>query len=53
MEPIKNEILTIIELFKLGSFQGSRTIENNFVDKYTKTEFWTENGTFTHFFKNK
>lgn len=52
MEIIKNEILQIIKAFNLGTFQGSRTIETNFVGKYTFTEFWTENGTYKHYFKN-
>lgn len=52
METIKNEILQIIKAFNLGTFQGSRTIETNFVGKYTFTEFWTENGTFKHYFLN-
>jgi len=52
MEAIKNEILLIIKLFNLGTFQGSRTIETNFVNQYTETKFWTEQGEFTHYFKN-
>lgn len=52
MENIKKEILQIIKAFDLGTFQGSRTIETNFADKYTFTEFWTESGTYEHYFKN-
>lgn len=52
MKTIKNEILQIIKAFNLGTFQGSRTTEINFVGKYTETEFWTENGTYKHYFKN-
>ena len=52
METIKNEILNIISAFKLGAFQGSRTIDSNFLGKYTFTEFWTETGAFKHYILN-
>ena len=52
MIKIKTEILQIIECFKLGTFQGSRTTNTNFVDQFTETEFTTEQGTFKHYFKN-
>ena len=52
MQKIKNEILQIIEAFKLGTFQSSRTTDTNFVNLYTETEFTTEQGTFKHYFKN-
>lgn len=53
METIKNEILQIIKAFNLGTFQGSRTLNTNFVNQYTETEFWTEQGAFKHYFKNQ
>lgn len=53
MEEIKEEILLIIKLFKLGTFQGSRTIDVNFLGIYTETEFWTEKGVFKHEKLNK
>lgn len=52
MKTIKTEILQIITVFNLGTFQGSRTLNTNFVNQYTETEFTTEQGTFKHYFKN-
>ena len=52
MEAIKTEILQIIKAFNLGAFQSSTTTNTNFVNKYTETEFSTEQGTFKHYFKN-
>ena len=52
METIKKEILEIIKAFNLGTFQGSRTTNANFVNQYTETEFTTEQGIFKHYFKN-
>lgn len=52
MEAIKNEILQIIKAFNLGAFQGSRTLNTNFVSQYTETEFTTEQGTFKHYILN-
>jgi hypothetical protein len=52
MKKIKEEILQIISAFKLGTFQGSRTTNANFVNKFTETEFTTEQRTFKHYFKN-
>ncbi|MEN9655884.1 MAG: hypothetical protein RL311_816 [Bacteroidota bacterium] len=52
MELIKTEILQIIKAFNLGTFVSSRTLDVNFVNCYTETEFSTEKGTFKHYFKN-
>jgi hypothetical protein len=52
MKKIKEEILQIISAFKLGTFQGSRTTNTNFVNQFTEIEFKTEQGTFKHYFKN-
>lgn len=52
MKAIKEEILQIIKAFNLGTFQGSRTINTNLIGEYSETEFWTEQGKFTHYFKN-
>lgn len=52
MKTIKTEILQIITAFKLGTFQSSTTINTNFADQYTETEFTTEQGTFKHYFLN-
>lgn len=52
MKIIKTEILQIIKAFNLGTFKRSRTTNTNFVNKYTETEFTTEQGTFKHYFKN-
>ena len=52
MKKIKTEILQIIEYFNLGTFQGSRTTNANFVNQFTETEFTTDQGTFKHYFKN-
>lgn len=52
MKTIKTEILQIIKSFKLGTFQSSATTNTNFADKYTETEFTTEQGTFKHYALN-
>lgn len=53
MKTIKSEILQIITAFNLGTFQGLRTIDNDFIGMYTETKFWTEQGIFKHYKLNK
>lgn len=51
MKEIKNEILLICELFKLGEFKSSHSkIEKN---GFVLTEFETDKGTYRHFYKPK
>lgn len=52
MEAIKNEILQVIKAFSLGQYKGLKTIDNNYLNKYTFTEFYTDKGTFKHYFAN-
>ena len=51
MYEIKTEILQICEAFKLGTFKSSVTLETK--NGYVKTEFKTNLGTYTHFFRVK
>ena len=53
MYELKTELLEICDAFNLGTFRSSKTIEKSFLGLYIKTEFKTDKGTYTHFFKIK
>lgn len=51
---IKTEILQIIEAFDLGSFKGLLSFEpSSKVDGYIFTEFKTDKGEYSHYYRIK